>query len=98
MKMHGAKRNLLKKMELLIIDEVSMLRADLLDAIDVTLRRVRRRSEPFGGVQILFIGDLMQAAAGWCGVGGGKTSAGTILFDPVFFCCPSAWRRAAAVH
>jgi DNA polymerase III delta prime subunit len=60
MKMHGAKRNLLKKMELLIIDEVSMLRADLLDAIDVTLRRVRRRSEPFGGVQILFIGDLMQ--------------------------------------
>jgi hypothetical protein len=60
MKMHGAKRNLLKKMELLIIDEVSMLRADLLDAIDVTLRRVRRRSESFGGVQILFIGDLMQ--------------------------------------
>ena len=60
MKMYAAKRNLLKKMELLIIDEVSMLRADLLDAIDVVLRRVRRRSEPFGGVQILFIGDLLQ--------------------------------------
>jgi len=60
MKMHGAKRNLLKKMELLIIDEVSMLRADLLDAIDAVLRRVRRRQEPFGGVQILFIGDLQQ--------------------------------------
>ncbi len=60
MKMHGAKRNLLRKMELLIIDEVSMLRADLLDAIDVVLQRVRRRREPFGGVQILFIGDLQQ--------------------------------------
>ncbi len=60
MKMHGAKRNLLKKMELLIIDEVSMLRADTLDAIDAVLRRVRRRHVPFGGVQILFIGDLLQ--------------------------------------
>ena len=61
LKMHAAKRNLLKKLELLIIDEVSMLRADLLDAIDSVLRRVRRRRNLlFGGVQILFIGDLMQ--------------------------------------
>ncbi len=60
MRMHGTKRDLLKKLELLIIDEVSMLRADLLDAIDSVLRRVRRSNAPFGGVQMLFIGDLQQ--------------------------------------
>lgn len=60
-KMHTTKRNMIKKMELLIIDEVSMLRADLLDAIDNVLRWVRRReNQPFGGVQVLFIGDLYQ--------------------------------------
>ncbi len=59
--MHKTKRNMLKKMELLIIDEVSMLRADLLDAIDLILRSVRHeRDLPFGGVQVLFIGDLLQ--------------------------------------
>ncbi len=59
--MHKTKRNMLKKMELLIIDEVSMLRADLLDAIDLILRSVRREKDlPFGGVQVLFIGDLLQ--------------------------------------
>lgn len=51
---------LLRNLELLIIDEVSMLRADLLDAIDWMLRSVRRRNVAFGGVQLLFIGDLMQ--------------------------------------
>jgi hypothetical protein len=59
--MHATKRKLLREMDLLIIDEVSMLRADLLDAIDVTLRWVRRnKTQPFGGVQVLFIGDLFQ--------------------------------------
>ncbi len=51
---------LVRRLELLIIDEVSMLRADLLDAIDWTLRTVRRINLPFGGVQVLFIGDLFQ--------------------------------------
>ncbi len=61
MHMHGTKRRLLQEMELLIIDEVSMLRADILDAIDQVLRSVRRqRNTPFGGVQVLFIGDLLQ--------------------------------------
>ncbi len=56
-----AKRKLLRELELLIIDEVSMLRADLLDAIDVILRHIRRKQAiPFGGVQMLFIGDLLQ--------------------------------------
>jgi hypothetical protein len=55
------KRRTLQTLELLIIDEVSMLRADVLDAIDATLRRVRSDYfRPFGGVQVLFIGDLMQ--------------------------------------
>ncbi|WP_299458005.1 helix-turn-helix domain-containing protein [uncultured Microscilla sp.] len=54
------KRKLLRKLELLIIDEVSMLRADLLDCADLILRKVRRDSSPFGGLQVLFIGDLNQ--------------------------------------
>ena len=61
LQMNENKRKLLRELELLIIDEVSMLRADLLDAIDVVLKHVRRRNYlPFGGVQVLFIGDLLQ--------------------------------------
>jgi len=59
--MNKSKRNMLKELELLIIDEVSMLRADLLDAIDSILRYIKKlESSPFGGVQLLFIGDLYQ--------------------------------------
>lgn len=59
--MRDQKRKLLQELELLIIDEVSMLRADLLDIIDFVLRNIRRQqNKPFGGVQVLFIGDLMQ--------------------------------------
>lgn len=60
-KINKTKRQLLQDLELLIIDEVSMLRADLLDCIDTVLRHVRRKKmEPFGGLQLLFIGDLLQ--------------------------------------
>ncbi len=59
-KMNKTKQILLKNLELLIIDEVSMLRADLLDAMNEMLQHVRRSQSPFGGVQILFIGDLWQ--------------------------------------
>lgn len=56
-----SKRNLIREIELLIIDEVSMLRADLLDCIDHMLRFLRKRKhQPFGGLQVLFIGDLLQ--------------------------------------
>jgi DNA-binding PadR family transcriptional regulator len=58
--MNATKRRILLDMELLIIDEVSMLRADLLDAIDIVLRYVRKSNASFGGVQVLFIGDLHQ--------------------------------------
>ncbi|MEM7367972.1 MAG: helix-turn-helix domain-containing protein [Bacteroidota bacterium] len=60
-RMRKDKLDMIREMDLLIIDEVSMLRSDLLDCMDVVLRSVRRRSaEPFGGLQLLFIGDLMQ--------------------------------------
>ncbi len=51
---------LFQQLELLIIDEVSMLRADLLDAMDWSLRNVRKNNLPFGGIQVLFVGDLLQ--------------------------------------
>src|SRR5215218_4010677 len=55
------KRQLLQELELLIIDEISMLRADMLDAMDVVLRSYKRAPHlPFGGVQVLYIGDLFQ--------------------------------------
>ena len=54
------KLNIIRTLELLIIDEISMVRADLMDAIDMTLRRYRRSSRPFGGVQLLLIGDVHQ--------------------------------------
>ena len=56
------KINIIRSMDLLIIDEISMVRADLLDGIDNTLRRFRNRNLPFGGVQLLMIGDLQQLA------------------------------------
>lgn len=59
-RMNGPKRALFRSLELLIIDEVSMLRADLLDAMDWCLRNVRGINQPFGGVQVLFVGDLLQ--------------------------------------
>jgi len=59
-KMSGQKRAVIQNMELLIIDEVSMLRADLLDAMDFMMQTVRKNARPFGGVQVLFIGDLLQ--------------------------------------
>lgn len=54
------KLELFRELELLIIDEVSMVRCDLIDLIDVILRHARKSSLPFGGVQVLFIGDLFQ--------------------------------------
>ncbi|MDP4250408.1 MAG: helix-turn-helix domain-containing protein [Bacteroidota bacterium] len=56
----ASKKDLLQELDLLVIDEVSMLRADTLDAMDSILRFYRKRSLPFGGMQILFIGDLHQ--------------------------------------
>ena len=54
------KRKIIASLDLLIIDEISMVRSDLLDAIDSVLRRFRDRYQPFGGLQLLMIGDLQQ--------------------------------------
>ncbi|MUP40022.1 helix-turn-helix domain-containing protein [Labilibaculum euxinus] len=54
------KIDIIKSLDLLIIDEISMVRADLLDGIDEVLRKFKNRNLPFGGVQVLMIGDLQQ--------------------------------------
>lgn len=61
-KIRREKINIMRTLDLLVIDEISMVRADLLDAIDATLRLYRRNERPFGGVQLLMIGDLQQLA------------------------------------
>lgn len=58
--MHKSKLELIRNLELIIIDEVSMVRADLMDHINDELQRIRRNQQPFGGVQLLMIGDLQQ--------------------------------------
>jgi 23S rRNA U2552 (ribose-2'-O)-methylase RlmE/FtsJ len=61
LRLTGMKRRIIQELDLLVIDEVSMVRSDLLDAVDVILRHVRKRPTiPFGGLQMLFIGDLLQ--------------------------------------
>ena len=56
------KRDIIQSLDLLVIDEISMVRCDLLDAVDFVLRRQRGSARPFGGVQLLMIGDLHQLA------------------------------------
>jgi hypothetical protein len=61
LRMTNDKKRILQELELLIIDEISMVRCDILDEIDLVLRHMRHRhKEPFGGVQVLFIGDMFQ--------------------------------------
>ncbi len=61
LKMNGEKKKIIRELELLVIDEVSMVRCDTLDAIDTVMRHIRRNHlQAFGGVQVLFIGDLFQ--------------------------------------
>jgi nucleoside-triphosphatase THEP1 len=61
-KMSREKIAIMRSLDLLVIDEISMVRADLLDAVDSVLRQYKDRSKPFGGVQLLMIGDLQQLA------------------------------------
>lgn len=61
-KIRKTKLKIMRSLQLLVIDEISMVRADVLDAIDAVLRRARRSSKPFGGVQLLMIGDVHQLA------------------------------------
>jgi GTPase SAR1 family protein len=61
-KLSREKVNIIKSLDLIVIDEISMVRADLLDAVDSILRRHKDRDKPFGGIQLLMIGDLQQLA------------------------------------
>lgn len=61
-RMSKEKKNILRTLDLLVIDEISMVRCDLLDFVDEILRKYRDRNKPFGGVQLLLIGDLHQLA------------------------------------
>ena len=56
------KINIIKSIDILVIDEISMVRCDVLDAVDAVMRRFRSRNQPFGGVQLLLIGDVNQLA------------------------------------
>ncbi|MDA3797657.1 MAG: helix-turn-helix domain-containing protein [Kiritimatiellae bacterium] len=94
--MNKQKRALLQEVELLIIDEVSMLRADLLDAIDTILRSVRkRREEPFGGLQVLFIGDLLQLPPV---VKDDEWSVLSEYYDSIFFFSANVLKEAPPIY
>lgn len=60
MRFRKEKRKVIQEMEMLIVDEVSMVRADVLDAMDFVMRKVRKNEKPFGGVQVILIGDMHQ--------------------------------------
>ena len=61
LRFNSDKKKVLQQLEILVIDEISMVRCDVLDAIDTVLRHIRQRpTERFGGVQLLFIGDMLQ--------------------------------------
>ena len=60
LKYTGAQRKLIREVELIIIDEISMVRADIIDFIDKVLRIYTRNPEPFGGKQLLLVGDIFQ--------------------------------------
>jgi hypothetical protein len=61
LRFNSEKKKLLRELEILVIDEISMVRCDILDAIDTVLRHIRQRPhEKFGGIQVLFIGDMLQ--------------------------------------
>ena len=60
LKYTGAQRKLIREVELIIIDEISMVRADIIDFIDKVLRAYTRNPEPFGGKQLLLVGDIYQ--------------------------------------
>ena len=78
--------SLLKAVETIIIDEVSMVRADVMDAIDASLRMHRRSTEPFGGVQMILFGDLFQLPPVVASQEE-KVYFSTVYSSPYFFCC-----------
>jgi broad-specificity NMP kinase len=86
---------LIKSLDLLVIDEISMVRADMLDAIDEVLRKYKDRYKPFGGAQILMIGDLHQLSPVV------KEDEWNILknyYETVYFFSSKAFQKTEAVR
>ncbi len=93
-KFNKDKINIIRTLDLLVIDEISMVRADLLDGVDAALRRYRRNDQPFGGVQLLMIGDLHQLSPV------AKEADWSILrefYDSIYFFGSNALRRTDLV-
>lgn len=88
------KINIIRSLDLLVIDEISMVRADVLDAIDKVLRRYRKKDKPFGGVQLLMIGDLQQLAPV---VKNDEWNILRSVYDTVFFFSSIALRQTSYV-
>ncbi len=81
---------LIKKLQTLIIDEVSMVRADLLDCVDAFLKEARQSREPFGGIQMIFIGDMYQLPPV---VGRDEEEIFSSLYDSPYFFDSAAFKR-----
>ncbi len=93
-KINRTKLKIMRSLDLLVIDEISMVRADVLDAIDAVLRRARRSQKPFGGVQLLMIGDVQQLAPV------AKQDEWELLepyYDSVYFFSSLVWRKTSYV-
>ena len=96
LRLTNEKRKAIQELELLIIDEISMVRCDTLDAIDTVLRHIRqRRFEQFGGVQVLFIGDMFQLPPV---VPGSEWQILSEYYDSPYFFDSRVIREKAPVH
>ena len=96
MRLSPQKRQLIEELQLLVIDEVSMVRADMIDAIDTVLRHIRRKPRlPFGGVQLLLIGDLFQLSPV---VKPGEWELMRGLYDSTFFFDARVFRETPLVY
>lgn len=93
-KFSKTKIDIIKSLDLVVIDEISMVRADLLDGIDQVLRRYKDRNKVFGGVQILMIGDLQQLAPV---VKGNEYSLLKQHYDTMYFFSSKSFQEANAV-
>ena len=93
-KFNKKKINIIRSLDLLVIDEISMVRADLLDGIDTVLRRYKNKTLPFGGVQLLMIGDLQQLAPV---VKDNEWSMLRNYYETVFFFSSAAFKQSNAI-
>ncbi|MHA7843404.1 MAG: helix-turn-helix domain-containing protein [Winogradskyella sp.] len=93
-KFSKTKIDIIKSLDLLVVDEISMVRADLLDGVDNTLRRYKNRHKVFGGVQVLMIGDLQQLSPVI------KNNEWELLknyYKNVFFFCSNSYKQCNAL-